>query len=956
MTENKTEIMRVILFISVAVAAALALLLWPDAAKGQAGDGGDVVEEIVVTGSRLVRRDYTAPSPITSIDRESILSSGQPTLEEALNNLPQVQPGLGRASNNPGNGTSTVDLRGIGAGRTLVMLNGRRIAPAGIGSAVDVNTLPGVLVQRVEVITGGATTVYGSDAIAGVVNFITRDDFDGFGFEASYYATEVGDSDIVDATLTWGRTLDKGNITLFGGYLDREATFQADRDFSARSITDDWFSGTLQPGGSTTTPAGAMNFPRVDFGNGPTRTTWDANGDPREFIQPDDLYDFAPINYLQVPLERYTAGLLFKYDVSSSAEFYSEIIFSHNDAANSLAPAGAFGNFVEINTDNPVLTPANRQFLIDNAVPLGPDRVGFRLQRRLEELGPRITERDSNYTRALAGIRGEFAADWDYDVWMTHTTGKDREQQSNDGSFSRLQQGLLVDAVTGACFDPSNGCAPLNVFGAGNLSAAGVDFIRAPTYVTTVDREQTLISAFVRGEPFEWPAGNVATAIGVEWRQDSGTLIAAEGLFSGDTLGFRADSNVDGTESVSEVYAEALLPLLADVSAARYLGIELGARLSSYDKAGELETWKLGAEWEPLHGFRFRTMFQRTARAPNLREAFLVPYTEQGAVIGFDPREDPCSASADPVGNGFADVCVAQGIPANQLGVFEAAVAAPVIRTFGGNPNLAPEIAETFTAGIVLSPSDSWTLAVDYFELDVEDTIGESDPMRVCWDPANTARVTCDSIRRDSATYDINAVDNTNANLGKLRTKGFDTQFEFGTALSGWAALGAGGADLDLSIIWTHVTENSIQADPASTPIECVGKFSFYACGFFGNDSVFPENRVATNVTWSAASWRAQLAWQWIEGTDNAAFDAAVAFGIPVEFVTPAIESIGSKSYFDLSVGYDVNENLAVRLTIANLLDEDPPFMADAGPQANTDTEMYDVFGRAYTLRLALNY
>ena len=189
------------------VAVAVTMACMPVSVVAQDDDAADAVEEIIVTGSRLPRRDLTAPSPITTIDRNDILSSGQPTLEGTLNRLPQVQPSFGRASNNPGDGTAKVDLRGIGAGRTLVMMNGRRLAPAGIGSAIDVNNMPSALIERVEVITGGATTVYGSDAIAGVVNFITRDDFEGFGLDASYYATEQGDSDVLDLNVAWGHFL-----------------------------------------------------------------------------------------------------------------------------------------------------------------------------------------------------------------------------------------------------------------------------------------------------------------------------------------------------------------------------------------------------------------------------------------------------------------------------------------------------------------------------------------------------------------------------------------------------------------------------------------------------------------------------------------------------------------------------------------------------------------------------
>ncbi|MCH5373893.1 MAG: TonB-dependent receptor, partial [Planctomycetes bacterium] len=541
------------------------------------------------------------------------------------------------------------------------------------------------------------------------------------------------------------------------------------------------------------------------------------------------------------------------------------------------------------------------------------------LSRRLTELGPRIIESNSKYTRLLAGLRGALAGSWDYDAWVSYTRGDEEELAQNDGSYSRLQQGLLVDPVSGNCFDTSNGCVPLDLFGEGNLSSAGADFIGADPYLTTIEREQLLASAFVRGTLFALPAGDVASAFGVEWRRDSGDLEADQALFTGDTLGFIADSNVAGEETVYEMYAEALVPLLSDLPLARYLGLELGGRLSSYDNAGDLETWKLGADWEPVNGLRLRTMYQRSARAPNLAEAFLVPFEQNGTVVGFDPREDPCSASADPVGNGLADVCIAQGIPADELGSFEATLQFPVLFTDGGNPMLAPEIAETLTAGFVFSRFDTWAISVDYFRIDVEDTIGSSDPMLVCWDDLNTERSTCDRIRRDPGTYDINAVDRTAANLGKLKTDGIDTQFDFSTELAGWLAPRNGYAYLDVNVAWTHVLQNSTQGDAATTTLDCVGKFGA-ACGLFGNDTVVPENRVRTSVAWSTERLRFQVAWRWIDGTDNSVRDVAPAFGVPVELVNPAIQSIGSTSYVDLSADVDLNDHLALGLTVANIL------------------------------------
>ncbi|MEN8261714.1 MAG: TonB-dependent receptor plug domain-containing protein [Pseudomonadota bacterium] len=221
---------------------------------------------------------------------------------------------------NPGNGTAQVDLRGLGSNRTLVMLNGRRLASAGIGSSVDINSLPQSLIERVEVITGGATTVYGSDAVAGVVNFITRNDFEGFGLDASAYTTEQGDSTTYDVSFTYGHQFSKGNVTVFGGYYDREPLFQGDREFTQVAWVD--FGGELFPGGSSATPSGTLFSPRIDFGDGqgPVRTYFEDNGDPRAFVIPDDLYNYAPVNYLQLPLQRYMGGVLASFDEQLSGK------------------------------------------------------------------------------------------------------------------------------------------------------------------------------------------------------------------------------------------------------------------------------------------------------------------------------------------------------------------------------------------------------------------------------------------------------------------------------------------------------------------------------------------------------------------------------------------------------------------------------------------------------------
>jgi iron complex outermembrane receptor protein len=254
-----------------ALAAALAtwsLMPQQSAAQDSGEETADeAIEEIVVIGSRLRRRDYSSPSPVSTIDRDALYASGQGTLEAALSEMPQFIPSFDRTANNPGNGRAYVNLRGLGAGRTLVMLNGRRLAPSGIGTAVDLNNLPQALIQSVEIITGGASAVYGSDAVSGVVNFTLRDDFEGFGLDASTYMTEAGDSTIYDLNLAYGHNFSsgRGNITVFSGYYDREETYADAREFTSVPYQDDINTGQLIETGSPRVPDGVMWTCRHDL-------------------------------------------------------------------------------------------------------------------------------------------------------------------------------------------------------------------------------------------------------------------------------------------------------------------------------------------------------------------------------------------------------------------------------------------------------------------------------------------------------------------------------------------------------------------------------------------------------------------------------------------------------------------------------------------------------------------
>jgi outer membrane receptor protein involved in Fe transport len=878
----------------------------------------EFLEEVVVTGTRIKRRDYTSSSPLTTLGREEFEFSGQPTLEEYLNKMPQVQPDYGRTSNNPGDGTARLNLRALGAGRTLVLLNGRRLAPSGVGSAVDVNNLPRALVERVEIITGGASTVYGSDAIAGVVNFITRQDFQGLSVDGSYSVSAEGDSEVYDANILWGMPLagGAGNLSLFAGYYDRKPTLSSEREITSRIWWDTW-QGELIEGGSSIVPGGLVFFPTADFGSGRARTIWDPDGTPRAFDPNNDRFNYAPYNYLQIPLTRYSVGLMGRLPIGGEFEAYFEAQYSRNEAKANLAHSPAFDFFL-VNTDNPVLTDETRT-LFEEQMAIAPGLAGILMGRRMLELGLRILGTERDYTRLVAGIRGSFAGDWDLDAWVTWTDADGINPISNSGSLTRMAQGLLVDPATNQCFDPSGGCVPLDVFGEGRLSPEGADFVRLPPLINTFSRTQYLASVVVTGSPFEIWSGPVGMAFGAEWRQDDASFAADDVLFTGDAMGLSPRSAVLGTESVYELYTEALLPLI-DGWRDQYLGLELGARFSDYKNAGSVWTWKAGFDWQPIEALRFRTMIQRAVRAPNNAELF----TEQTSSVGFwigENRKDPCSASEDPAGSGNAEKCVIQGLPPNQIGVFEAEQFYPATFTTGGNPDLVPESSDTLTVGFVITPPavPGLVVSLDYFDMEVTDTIGEINPDIICFDPLNTEHLFCENLQRD-ATGNVSEFTALTSNRGLLATEGYDLSQE------------------------NIVTE----------VYECAGLFGWPCASFDVSGFTFPENRVVTALDYTTGPLNGRLTWRWIDGMDNAAPLGSEIFGFPDPDL--AIPSVSSYSYFDLGFGYQFTDDLMARFGINNLLDEDAPMMADSvNPLQNTDYRLYDVFGRTYFLSFVWN-
>ncbi len=911
---------------------------------------------MVVTGTRITRPDYSSLSPIVSVDAETIRLGGFTQLEDLLNDLPQLAPNLDRTGNNPGNGAVELDLRGLGTNRTLIMLNGRRAAPHSVFGAVDINTIPAGLVERVEVVTGGASAVYGSDAIAGVVNFILDTDFDGVEARVQYDSFEEGDGRLVDVNLLFGVGDGPGHLTGFVNWQDRKQVLAGDRPFTS-VILQEGADGRLVESGSPGTPAGVLFFGPFVLPDGTLTTntgsfdasvTFANNGDPRQYVEPADLYNFQPSNYLQTPLERQVVGLFGDYEFAAARGFF-ELLYSRNRTTSQLAPPVSF-NFFSMNVDHPLLTPAQRTLLMDNFNPDDNGIVDFFLGRRLLETGPRRITREADSLRAVVGIEGRFDFGWDWSVAYSYSETDADELFDNGVLSSRVSQALLADPGTGQCFDPSDGCVPINLFGPGAIPTDAVSFLDAGTRRNRATVEENIVTATLAGSPFKLPAGPVSTVFGFEFRDLSSRVVPDQSLLGEGVLGFVSASAVDGGFDVSEFFIETYVPIFDSDSGPWALGLEAGYRHADYSLSGSVGNWKLGLDWRITDAVSVRIMQQRATRAPNIDELFRQPF-ESFAPIRF--ADDYCSASSDPAANGLTDVCIAQGLPDDQVGVFEATPGLPVqFFEGGGNTALEPEEADTFTAGIVVQTISGWSLSADYFDIEIEDaigTVGISALFDLCARDASISSPFCSGVSR-GPTGDIDQVINPQFNLAEARAEGVDLSAARRFDLPGAAALFDGYANLTFRVLFTHTMTSGQKNSDLAPFVDCAGFFSGLCSPAFTPNFVVPDDRARTRLTYDSGPLSVNLNWQWIGKLDS---HLPITGELQPDAAFPSeLEQVSAQNYFDLSFRYSLGEKVEFHGGISNLLENKPPLMGLGATQSNTAPQLYDVFGRRYFVGL----
>lgn len=943
------------------------------------------VEEIVVTGSRIARRDYSANSPIVTVGTEALESTGAPTVETYLNQLPQFVGGATSSSNSPGNaGQANLNLRGLGSYRTLVLLDGRRLVPANADGSVDVNIIPRALVQNVEVITGGASATYGSDAIAGVVNFKLRTDFEGVLYDAQYGISDRGDAETYDLSAVFGGNFaeGRGNAVIALGYSQRDVVYGDARDFTVGwGASSTVPQGTYAAVGTNLPTQAAMDAvfagygvapgtvrPNANLSFNPDGSLFSATGGIHNYQgESSDVYDASGpsftyagygTNLIQLPLERYTAFGRGTYDLGRGVEAFGQVLFSQYEARTLQAAAPAAGNPNASGTG--FWMPVTNPFIPDDLATILASRpdpdADFLLNKRLVTTGGR--SRTTNYLtyQLSTGVKGDLPAiDGGWEVVASY--GRNEASQTLEGSISHSAVDTLFAAPDGGASLCEGGYNP---FGLTELSAECTDYLSRRAKNTTVV-EQRNVEANIQGHLVTLPAGEARFAAGLSYREDAYEFVPDYLVQGGDVIGMLAQLPLTGSTNVSEVYGELLLPVLANLPFIQTFEVGLGYRYSDYSSVGGVQSYKIDGDWQVVPSLRLRGGYQRAVRAPSIGELFAPPARERpsiGAASATGTTGDPCDVRGSfrngPDAAAVRALCLAQGVPGPVIDAYTY-TNTQSYGTTAGNQGLQEETADTYSFGAVWRSefANPWlagvTVSLDYYNIKVEDAvgyIGAATSIRNCFnvDGANPTysldNLYCQAIERDSATGDILNVDEALANLGEIQTAGVDLAFDWRADL---AELGLGGASgtLGLNVLTSYLDHYKIRELPGGPLVDYAGSIGSTL------GSAYPEWKLATALSYEVGPLRASLRWRRIDAMLDrslvGAGDGAVAVSPP------------TTDYFDLDARWTLNETIDLRAGVINIGDEAPPYYTSE-VQMNTDPSTYDTLGRRYYIGLRARF
>ncbi len=930
----------------------------------------DVIEEVIITGSLIQRDDYVAASPVVTLGEELFQNFGVTTPDQLLDTLPQSLGSYSARSNNPANaGIASVNLRGLGPNRTLVLIDGTRAMPSDGTNLIDVSLIPSALIRQVEIISGGASATYGSDALAGVVNFSLDSRFEGFNIAGQFGTTAEDDGEETALEIVWGTRSadDRSGLVLFGSYVDRESVSAQDRENTAwptnrirndaGRVEDSFINGFLEEGRAQlfANPPSQEAVDQVfgGYGVAPGLDLCSGVNCSVGFNQDGTLFSLSPLEnfrdpqpsvltdpyggnfddpgLLQIPLERWSIGALGDFAVNDRVELYGRFIYSHREVERLIGPASVGGGSsvpVSPAPNNSVPIPDDLATLLASR----PDPNGpFFVERVFTELGGRGAVFEDDHYQFLGGLRMRLGEAWNLNVHASYGELDRKETQPGTLSVPALTQLLTGEATCGDGFA---------LFGRNSISAECAEFLTyVPEYNSTFD--QTVVEGVVSGPVFKLPAGPLLIALGASYRENGLDYEGDAFATAGNTRGFRAQDFNDGSVDVSEVFAEAVIPILADMPGAELLEATLGYRISDWSTAGDVDSYKAELNYLPVESVRLRASFQRANRAPNLTE---VLFTAGDANENIPV--DPCSASSpyrtgqvpgvDP--SQVADLCLAQGVPAAAIDSFEGATS--VSGVFEGNPNLSEESADTFTAGIVWTPLDNLSMSLDYYEIEIEDFINFSafNPLlERCYnafggnpgyDPGSNF---CQSFSRNPQTGGIVDIQRTYQNVALVERVGWDFQLNYNLLLP------EGMGDLGLNVLLSNLAEANEQ--------EFVGEEVTDYAGSIGGRifQTLPEYQSNVTLNWRRENLGLNLRWRYIDGMENRR-----SVDNPED-----TSSVGTPSmdYFDLTGVWDITNQLTATIGILNLTDEEPPIYTSP-LDYNTDPNTYDVLGQRFFGRI----
>lgn len=967
----------------------------------------DTIQEVVVTGTRIQTPNAVSSSPVYSIGADEIALQQQPEVEKILRVLPITVAGDGGNANNGTAGAATINLRGLGPQRNLILINGKRATPYNYDGLVDTSIIPTALIERIDIVTGGASAVYGSDAIAGAINFVLKRDFEGVEVNTDFSQYDEKDGDIRTASMTLGANVadGRGNVVVSVNWTDREGVQLGARPLGLLGIetaTGAGYENFLNGVAPTAPPAGCGGPGAVAAGGSgttlPTRVSVAGGAVIGQFrddgsIGPNcSVFNFNPFNYYQTPQERFGGSVIGRFEVSEHAEAYARFAYSSTNVRQQVAPSGIFGSAMWTPLSNSFITPAARATFIsafeagrlgasptvttggvfpnwrdlnNNNVVDDADDVRITYGRRTVEFGERSTTYDNNAFQFIIGTQGAIVGDWNYDVSLQYGESNRTNTSAGYTNIANIENALDAVPVNGVltCRNGDPSCVPINLFGGFGAITPQMAAYSSATAIEQQTYDQTIVSASVSGPlnflQIPFASSPVAVSLGAEYREEFGETTPDEcwKLAPSSCLG-GAGGNllpIAGGFDVRELFGEILIPIANDLPGIQSLDLEAGYRYSDYDPSGVNRTYKYGASWKPLDQLLVRVMKQRAARAPNVGE-LAAPNT----TALDNATQDPCSVdNGANITPALRDLCMATGMSAGQVGVIKD-LEAGQINSFQGTdldalPN--PEIADTLTVGLVWTPDLGFLrnsmLSLDYYKINIKDVIGEFSAQEVldgCYVLAQASE--CAKIRRigGGLTLDGSGVETFTTNLDFLEAEGVELGFSFGVEIGRFGNLTFSGN------VNKYLAQESQSS--ASTPIQdCLGIYGT-ACGNGAQGGPLPEVRWIQRTTWSYGDFTVSALWRHLGAVSIDPVQYDISLG---NDVFPAFRNIGSYDYFDMYGSWTFLEKATLSVGIVNMFEKDPPVVGNEAADTtsnsgNTFPGTYDTLGRMYSVGLNVKF